>query len=198
MAELEVARTAVEAALFAAGRPITVDELTASLGLSNKEVKAAISSLRVDYESLGSAIEFTEHEGRYTMQLRGHHARSAVSFAPREISNPVLRTLAIIAYYQPLLQSDLAAMRGNKAYDHVAELVEMKLISKRRHRRTYILSTTSKFNDYFDMQGATPAEVKERISSDSRGGTLDGWVGDAIPNTNVINSVRRVLPKRVV
>jgi segregation and condensation protein B len=198
MAENEATRSAVEAVLFAAGRPITVDELTASLGLSKKDVKAAISSLREDYESFGSAIEFTENDGRYTMQLQGHHARSAVSFAPREISNPVLRTLAIIAYYQPLLQSDLAAMRGNKAYDHVAELVEMKLISKRRHHRTYFLSTTSRFNEYFDMPGATPEEVKERISSASRGGTLDGWVGDTIPNTNVINSVRRVLPKRVV
>jgi len=198
MAKQVDSRGSVEAALFAAGRPLTVDELAAALGLSLKDVQAAISTLRGEYDSRGSAIEFIEHEGKYAMQLRGQHARDAVTFAPRDMSNPVLRTLALIAYYQPVLQSDLAAMRGNKAYDHVAELVETKLVAKRPHRRTYLLTTTPRFAENFDMPGATPAQVRERITGVARGGTLDGWAGDATHKMNVMRAVRRLTPKRVV
>jgi len=188
-------RGAVEAALFAAGRPLTAEELAGALGISADEIRVAVSGLREEYESRGSAMEVTERDGTYAMQLRGHYAKDAIAFAPRELASPVLRTLALIAYYQPVLQSDLAEMRGNKAYDHVAQLLEMGLVAKRPHRRTFLLSTTPKFAEYFDLPGATAAEVKARIAKEARGGTLEGWVGEALPDVDLLRAVRKLLPK---
>lgn len=191
-------RGAVEAALFAAGRPLTAAELAEALGLSVEEVRAAVARLGQEYESKASAIEVVERDGTYVMQLRGRYAGDALTFAPRELSNPVLRTLALIAYYQPLLQSDLASMRGNKAYDHIAELVGMELVAKRPHRLTFLLTTTPKFAEYFDLPGATTAQVKERIAREARGGTLEGWMGETLAEMDIIHAVRKLLPKMVL
>ena len=61
------------------------------------------------------------------------------------------KTLALIAYKNPVLQSEIIKMRGNGAYDHIKALKEQEFITSERQGRTRVLKLTSKFFDYFDL-----------------------------------------------
>ena len=68
-----------------------------------------------------------------------------------ELAKPIVETLAILAWKAPVLQSDLIKIRGSSAYDHIGELMERALISKQRDGRSYQISLTPKFYEYFDI-----------------------------------------------
>jgi segregation and condensation protein B len=62
-----------------------------------------------------------------------------------------LRVLAIIAYHQPIKQSDIVKVIGNRTYEYVKELEERGLIKVEKKSRTKTLSTTPHFEDYFGI-----------------------------------------------
>ena len=74
---------------------------------------------------------------------------------PVDISNAVLKTLTVIALKEPIRQSELKEMRGSTAYEHVQELVDKGLISRKKDKngRSYNLKTTEKFSEYFKIKG---------------------------------------------
>ena len=71
-----------------------------------------------------------------------------------------MKTLAFIAYKQPLMQSNLVKVRSNKAYDHLKILEEKGFVSKEPKGRSYMLRTTKKFVEYFGEKALklTPIE----------------------------------------
>jgi segregation and condensation protein B len=81
--------------------------------------------------------------------------------AEPEIENNLLKTLTLIAFDQPLKQSNLRRMIGPKAYDHVDALSDMKLINARKYKSTEMLTTTKRFPEYFGIDGTKPEEIKE-------------------------------------
>ena len=72
-------------------------------------------------EYANSAIEIAEVGGKYVMQLRTEYADYARKFAPMELSRGMLKTLALIAYHQPIKQSELKNMIGSQVYERVKE-----------------------------------------------------------------------------
>ena len=63
-----------------------------------------------------------------------------------------MKTLAIIAYKQPITQSKIVHIRGNKAYDHIKKFSELKLITSKKLGRTKELSLSNDFYDYFSVK----------------------------------------------
>jgi len=55
----------------------------------------------------------------------------------------------LVAYHQPMAQSQLVEMLGQRAYDHVRDLAKMGLIDRRRDGLTRRLTTTRRFAEYF-------------------------------------------------
>ena len=80
---------------------------------------------------------------------------------PVELKPPVLKTLTIIALKEPIRQSQLKELRSN-AYEHVAELLKMGLISRTRDKngRSFNLKTTPKFAEYFKLKGDAKSLAK--------------------------------------
>ena len=68
-----------------------------------------------------------------------------------EFSKAEQETLAIIAHKQPMKQSILIKIRGNKAYDHVAKFVSMGLILKKKTGHTAEVSLSDAFYNYFNV-----------------------------------------------
>jgi segregation and condensation protein B len=68
-----------------------------------------------------------------------------------EFTKAEQETLAIIAYKQPIKQSVIIKIRGNKAYDHVRRFSELGLIKKKRQGHTHELSLSDDFFDYFNI-----------------------------------------------
>ena len=74
---------------------------------------------------------------------------------PVNISNAVLKTLTVIALKEPIRQAELKELRGACAYEHIQELIDKGLISRKKDKngRSYNLKTTPKFEEYFKIKG---------------------------------------------
>ena len=172
-------REIIEAALFAAGGPVDLATLK-ELVSKKKKTRAIALSLIQEYQERHSGLDIVEVEGKYVMQVKPEYADQVRSVAPKELPSPVLRTLSMIAYHQPLLQSDLVEKRGNATYDHVKELEARGLISRSPEGRSRILTTTQGFAEYFGLKSSDPEYIKQKIIElvSEQGQTgLDKWLG---------------------
>lgn len=177
---MQDSKAVIEAALFAAGRTLSPKELAELSGISEEKASALAEELAREYASRCGGLEirsFGDEGGGgngsdggrgYAMQVRSILTPQIISIAPKEIEAPLIRTLAIIAYKQPLKQSDLAEIRGNKSYAHVKELERMGLISAVRQGRTKIITTTKAFADYFGLSSGGPEAVRRAIMRDKK------------------------------
>jgi segregation and condensation protein B len=143
----------IEAVLFTLGKFISLEDLSkycevGSIGV----VKEALEQLKKDYENRTCAMEIQEVEGKFKLNIKkefGYLTNRLL--ANREMDNPTTKTLAIIAYKQPVTQSEVIKIRGNKAYDHIKYLRESNLISAEKKGRTRLLKVTGNFYEYFDI-----------------------------------------------
>ncbi|MBQ8886326.1 MAG: SMC-Scp complex subunit ScpB [Candidatus Gastranaerophilales bacterium] len=144
----------IEAVLFVTGRAVSLKEIAEILETDEQEVEDAMLSLIIDYSSRDGALEIDDENG-YIIQVKDEYMDIVEKLCPIDISNAVLKTLLVIALKQPIRQSLLKDLRGSTAYDHVAELVEKGMISRKKdsNGRSYNLKTTPKFAEYFKIKG---------------------------------------------
>ena len=123
----------LEAALFAASRPVTLDELE-SLDPDARpaEVRTALDQLREHYEFEGHAIEIVELAGGYQILTRAAFAeaveRAQVLQRQPRLSAATLETLATIAYRQPVGRAEIEEIRGVNSGGVLRTLQERGLI----------------------------------------------------------------------
>jgi segregation and condensation protein B len=161
----------VEAALFLASRPLTRRALAKLLGdVPLAYVDQLLADLRDAYADATKGIELVVEEGRALLRVKAPYVDRVAHLAPQQdIAQPVLRTLAVIAYNQPATQADVVRTRGNKAYEHIQELTERGLVRSEEHGRTLLLHVTDEFLRHFGLSTieefrfhvAVPAEVGE-------------------------------------
>jgi segregation and condensation protein B len=154
----------VEAALYVAGRPLTLNDLCAVLGSrSKKKAKAFITLLIQGYAARNTALEILElKDERYVLQLKADFTPLVKKFVNRPLlSSGPLKTLSYIAYRQPISQKRVIDVRGQHAYGHVKLLKEMGLIAAERNGRSISLKTTDYFADYFGLTQDTATMKKD-------------------------------------
>lgn len=154
-------RDLVEAALFVAGRPLILIQLESIVSI-DADVEGIVASLVKEYRE-GGALEIVQTDEDVVMQVKSEYADAVRPIAQRDLETPVLRTLAVIAFHQPVTQSKVAEIRGNKAYGHVHELEARKLVESEPHGRTRLLRTTKAFADYFGFETDSLEEIKQSI-----------------------------------
>lgn len=154
----------VEAALFSAGKPVSLDEIAENAGLDRRAVPKLVMELKHRYEAMQSSLEVAKAGEKWAMQVRTAYAPSTTKLAPMEIPIKLLKTLALIAYHQPILQSDLKEMVGEKVYDHIRELQERGLVKKRVHERSFMILTSEKFPEYFGIPAADREGIKKWLA----------------------------------
>src|SRR5207237_8425923 len=88
--------------------------------------------------------------------------------APPEIDRDILKTVALIAYHQPILQSNLFDMIGSKVYEHTKGLEELGLISRKPSGRSFALATTRYFAEFFGLK-STDREGIRRLMAQKAG-----------------------------
>jgi segregation and condensation protein B len=150
----------VEAALFSAGKPLLVDEIADSTSLPKDEVRAALKALEKEYEQRDSALEVGKAGDKWAMQLRARWAPHAAKLAPMEIPAKTLKTLALIAFHQPIVQSELKRMVGERVYDHMHELSERGLVHAKEHGQSKLITTTERFPEYFGIPETEPERIR--------------------------------------
>jgi segregation and condensation protein B len=151
----------VEAILFAAGRPMSVKELTAALGLDDyRPVQHAVRTLEQTYDHRQSALEVRRVGDRYALQLREPYVPTVHAVTPVEMAPRTLKALTLIAYHQPILQSVLVRMIGDVAYEEVQHLRGLGLVSTEPKGSTLELATTRRFAEYFGIASTRPEEIR--------------------------------------
>ena len=130
------------------------------------------------------------------MQLRPEYAGRVTGVSPKELTAPVLRTLSIIAYYQPIFQNELVNVRGDRAYDHVAVLLGRGLISKVKEGRSFKLTTTQAFCDYFGLTHGDVQSIRQQIQAKAqlKKQSLAQWIEANVPESDPFAAVRLLVP----
>lgn len=143
----------VEAVLFASGRAVDIEELCSLLHISSQGlVKEAVKELKQELIEKGSSILLIEEGNGWKLTVKDNYVDLVKNVTPHtEIDKAILETLAVIAWRQPVLQSEVIKIRTTQAYEHVAQLVELGFISKEKYGRSFILKPTQKFLEYFDL-----------------------------------------------
>ena len=154
----------VESVLFSASTPVSISEIMQATELSRKKVNETLDDLIEDYNVTrknDTSMEVIKAGDKFTMQVKKKFAEQSVMVANPEIEKYLLKTLTLIAFHQPVKQSNLRRMIGTKAYEHVDELAELKLIHTRKHGSTELLTTTKRFPEYFGIDSTNPDEIKD-------------------------------------
>jgi len=123
----------IEAALFAADRPITAEELqTLEPESALADVRTALDELREHYDFDGHAVEVVELAGGYQVLTRRAFAEAVerAQFAVRtpRLTSAAMETLAVIAYRQPVGRAEIEEIRGVSAGGVLRSLQERGLI----------------------------------------------------------------------
>lgn len=157
-------RAIVESALFSAGKALTVDELARTTRLNPDSIPEHLRALAREYTKRDSAIEVLPIGTKWTMQIRSEFAERTRTFAPPEIDRDVLKTAALIAYHQPLLQSDLFDMIGSKVYEHTKSLEDLGLVNRKPSGRSLALTTTRYFAEFFGLKSTDREGIRKLMA----------------------------------
>jgi len=148
-----------EAVLFIAGRFMSLNELVMYTNINPLTLKEVLQKLEEKYRNDG-AFELIARNENYKLDVKNEFSYlvNKLAAGKTEFSKAEQETLAIIAYKQPILQSVVVKIRGNKAYDHVKRLIELNLLKTRRTRHTLELTLSEIFYEYFNLSKDKSAE----------------------------------------
>lgn len=143
----------VEAILFTTGRFMDVDEIAKFCGIGSVGyIKQVLEELKKDYGNRENSLELINEDNKWRINIKKSYNYLTTSLLENtEMDRPTQETLAIIAFKNPVLQSDIIAIRGNGAYDHIGYLKDNDFVTSEKHGRTRLLKLTPKFFDYFDV-----------------------------------------------
>lgn len=153
----------VEAALFVAGRFMSLGELTAFTGINPLSLKEILQKLMQKYSE--SAIIIAEKDSCFKMDIKQDYVWlvNRLATGKSEFTKAEQETLAIIAYKQPIRQSVIIKVRGNKAYEHIKRFMQSGLVHSKRVGHTLELGLSDTFYNYFDLQKKKSEVQKEPI-----------------------------------
>jgi segregation and condensation protein B len=146
----------LEAALYSAGRPLTIEELIKASGTESRTKTLAImTNIVKKTKSVFKAIEVASlPDGSYVFQLKPEYNAVIRKYASKPIlPTATLKTLSYIAYMQPISSKRLVEVRGSGVYLHLRFLQQLDYIEHQNVGRMKIYTTTDKFQKYFGIQG---------------------------------------------
>ena len=154
--------TLLEATLFGAGRSMSVPELSTALGYDEDEMLDSLYSLRSTLKRRrGGALQVAEVGDRWAIEVKPDIASHLPKETKTEIPQKLLKAAALIAYHQPMPQSRLVELLGQKAYDYVRELAQLGMVDRRKDGNTRRLSTTRRFSETFGCPYTDRKKVKQ-------------------------------------
>jgi len=146
-------KSKIEASLFISGRIMSIEELARVCKTGNlSKIRKTIEELKEEYKERKSGIEIYFIKNSCGMRVYPEIEDEIMHLAPEsDMPNVVLKTLALIAYKQPILQSEIVKRRGASAYKYISMLMDHELVHAKREGRSKILTTTANFNKYFQV-----------------------------------------------
>ncbi len=141
----------VEALLFVSGRFLDLDELVMLTDLNPIMIKNIIISIVKKYKV--GPINIVSRNNCWKMDVapKYHYLINKLATGNAEFTKAEQETLAIIAYKQPIKQSIVIKIRGNKSYDHIKKFRDLGLVVAKPAGHTLDLSLSEEFYEYFNV-----------------------------------------------
>jgi segregation and condensation protein B len=153
----------IEAALYSAGRPLSLDELIRASGTNSKEkTHRVVNDLAKKANSTFRAIEIVQLEdGKFVLQLRPQYTPLVRKFAQHPLlPSGALKTLSYIAYEQPVTSKRLVQIRGSQVYSHIKVLEQLQFVEHENLGRLKVYRTAPKFQNYFGITDINAVKSK--------------------------------------
>lgn len=172
---MDETKNIIESLLFVSDGPLAIEQIKSVLpDTPAAEIRRAISALASDYEARNSPILVSEVAGGFQLRTRpGYkpyiHKLKAPN--PVRLSKASMETLAIVAYQQPVLRSEVEHIRGVNSGNTLRYLQEKKLIRVLGRRdvpgRPLVYGTTKKFLETFDLKDIKDLPKPDEIEDDA-------------------------------
>jgi segregation and condensation protein B len=173
-------RAVLESLLFASGEPVSLARLAAVLEPVPKDaIRKALSELKAGFYREGRGVMLDEVAGGYQLRTPKEHAlyvRKLLAARPPRLSRPMMETLAIIAYRQPITRPEIEQLRGVDSGAVLETLTERRFVKiagrKEAPGRPLMYATTAEFLQTFGLKDLDSLpdlgelrEVEQRIES---------------------------------
>mgnify|MGYP001435829236 FL=1 len=176
--------TLLEATLFSAGRSLDLNELSETLGYEEEEIIESLNNLQSTIKRRrGGGLQVVEIGKKWVMEVKPSIADHLPKETKSELPPKLLKAAALIAYHQPMPQSRLVELLGQRAYDHIRELAQAGLIGRRRDGNTRRLTTTRRFSEMFGCPHTDRKKVK-------------AWFRDMVMSSGMLDGMESKLALR--
>jgi segregation and condensation protein B len=127
-------QASLEAIIYAADDPATLDQISKALGIEKPEARAALEQLVTAYQTEDRGIEVRKVAGGWRFYTKAQHHDVVRKFIkslqpPLRLTMPALETLAVIAYKQPVTVPEINEIRGVHVGGVIKTLLEKRLIT---------------------------------------------------------------------
>ena len=170
---MEDIKNIIESLLFVAESPLSIDRIKNVLELTDTpSIRQALKELANEYDARQGGFILREAAGGFQICTRTEYTpwvKRLLQPAPYRMSKPALETLAIIAYNQPMIRSDIEHIRGVDCGGTLRTLLERKLVRvlgrKEIPGRPLIYATTKEFLEIFDLKDLKDLPTLKEIES---------------------------------
>lgn len=152
----------IEAILFASDRPVSlaaIQTVFKSTNIKKDKIKKALDRLAVEFAGARRGITLEEVQGGYQLRTKIDNLeflKQTVKSKPFKLSGPALEVLAITAYKQPLVKSEIDSIRGVESGHLLRALMEKNLVQfegkSELPGRPMQYGTTRKFLEIFGLR----------------------------------------------
>jgi segregation and condensation protein B len=127
-------QAALEAIVYAADEPATLEQIAKALGVEKAEARAGLELLAASYQTDERGIEVRKVAGGWKFYTKAQHHEVVRKFIkslqpPLRLTMPALETLAVIAYKQPATVPEINEIRGVNVGGVIKTLLEKRLIT---------------------------------------------------------------------
>jgi len=172
---MEKLKEIIESLLFVAETALTIERIKQVTAADTKEIRDALQALAAEYESRQGGFHLNEVAGGYQIRTRPEYnewIKRLIQPNPPRMSKAALETLAIIAYKQPIIRSDIEHIRGVDCGGILRLLLERRFVRvlgrKEIPGRPLIYATTKQFLEVFDLKDLRDLPSPKEIESFGR------------------------------
>jgi len=149
----------LEAALFMTSNPLPVKNLSEILQCSEKEVEELLINIEKELSSEEHGLFLFRTKEGIHLRIKPEYISFVRHLTPyQDMNKGLLRVLALVAYKQPITQSEIVKVIGNRTYEYVKALENKGLIKTVKQGRTKALTATREFAEYFGLENPKDAK----------------------------------------
>lgn len=157
--------------LFVSEKPMTKDQIRTVLPERDaRDIQLSLEKLKTQYQERNGGFLMQEVAGGYQLRSNPELApilKRMATQKPLKLSKPMLETLSVIAYKQPVLKSEIEYIRGVDCGSSIKNLLEYGLVKilgrKQIAGKPLIYGTTSKFLEIFSLKSLNELPFPEEI-----------------------------------